>query len=74
MENSELEKEEISSNDYYDSFIRDVLKDLKETKRSFVFTQKQLDTVKKYYDVIETSRDSVCIYIKVKSVLDKNRK
>lgn len=59
-----MDYEESESLDYRTKFIRSVINDLKQTGRSFVFNDSQLEEVKKIMNVEELSRDGICIYIK----------
>ena len=62
--NDNEEKQEKTS--YFDSFLRDVIRDLEHNKSSYVFTNEQLEYLKKRYDIEVTKQDECCIYIKLR--------
>ena len=51
--------------DYFMSFVKDVIRDLKKCKKSFVFTKEQLDYIKKIYTNIKVDYRDEIFYISI---------
>lgn len=61
--------EEIERQDYFSSFVRLVIRDLKANKTACIFNQEQYDEISKYLDIEETKRDDLCIWIRLKNIV-----
>jgi len=49
------------SYDYFNNFIRECLRDLRDTGKTYVFTKEQIKEIKKYYPEV-TIRETKTVY------------
>lgn len=59
-------KLEYEKKDFFNQFMKDVERELLKNKTSYVFSEDQLEFLKKRLPIVETKRDECCIYIKLK--------
>ena len=53
--------------DYFKNFIRDCISELKHKKRTFVFSKKQVEEIKKKFPNITVKEDERIYYLKLKN-------